>query len=550
MPNHLDIRLQRLDVDVIDAEAFFRELLINGAVTLREESQRHPDLYGVSWSEDENLIADQIHHLWRRMEYSRSEILSCEKFDDIDIVTITNVLQKMESSDECFLKAQVPGLTKYDQEQLLQYRDKDKRKNKSKQKQKLNTPSKPKVVKNSKKVANKTITSSPQKLSNNRYIDIDLNENSTKIQNKTKNSKTPNITARKVAHSASENSPQREMQKSRDENIRNNIDFTVQHRIDGTTGFQNYGVNVCFANSVVQMLYRIETLRSLLTTYAGSNSVIYGLKDWFYEVTMCPEYVSSISTENLVRRVIPPAFVFGQQNCASEFLVYILDQLRGDLHFQGHRLFEKVKVTTRCEHKFADGEICNHVPKPQTEEIIVIQLTIPSTIMVPRTTSLLHANRQENADDYVCDGCKFMGECKNTREILHESKYLFIQMNIFRNRIVQNEFGVVNAIYEKSSKPITVENIIVVDNIEYNLLGFVCHDGGNSANCGHYVAIIADQGSLTLYNDANVCKMNQTQFRSTPTVNNRQPYLLLYERNEINVNQSNQPGCSTSHETR
>ena len=78
MPNHLDIRLQRLDVDVIDAEAFFRELLINGAVTLRGESQRHPGLYGVSWSEHENLIADQIHHLWRRMEYSRSEILSCE----------------------------------------------------------------------------------------------------------------------------------------------------------------------------------------------------------------------------------------------------------------------------------------------------------------------------------------------------------------------------------------------------------------------------------------------------------------------------------------
>ena len=106
--------------------------------------------------------------------------------------------------------------------------------------------------------------------------------------------------------------------------------------------------------------------------------------------------------------------MFGQQNCASEFLVYILDQLRGDLHFQGHRLFEKVKVTTQCEHKFADGEICNHVPNPQIEEIIVIQLTIPSTIMVPRTTSLLHANRQKNADDYVCDGCKFMGECKNT----------------------------------------------------------------------------------------------------------------------------------------
>ena len=37
-----------------------------------------------------------------------------------------------------------------------------------------------------------------------------------------------------------------------------------------------------------------------------------GFKRFVSEVTRCPEYVSSISTENLVSRVVTPAFVLGQ----------------------------------------------------------------------------------------------------------------------------------------------------------------------------------------------------------------------------------------------
>ena len=55
MPNHLDIRLQRLDIDVIDAQAFYRELRVSGAVTLRKQSTKHPGLYGVSWSDEETV---------------------------------------------------------------------------------------------------------------------------------------------------------------------------------------------------------------------------------------------------------------------------------------------------------------------------------------------------------------------------------------------------------------------------------------------------------------------------------------------------------------
>ena len=76
MPNHLDVRLQRLDIDVIDAQAFFRELKINAAVTFRKQVALKPGLYGESWTEEENNIADEINTFWRDVSILSANFLA------------------------------------------------------------------------------------------------------------------------------------------------------------------------------------------------------------------------------------------------------------------------------------------------------------------------------------------------------------------------------------------------------------------------------------------------------------------------------------------
>ena len=132
MPNHLDVRIQRLDTDVIDAETFERELRIQGSVTFRKEcGTKVGGKFEHLWTEEQNLIADNIHNLWRKgiseFEDVKNEI---HKHVDpyINDALIAKVVRKMQETDENLLNSPVPNLSRDDQKILMQFRDRDKKK--------------------------------------------------------------------------------------------------------------------------------------------------------------------------------------------------------------------------------------------------------------------------------------------------------------------------------------------------------------------------------------------------------------------------------------
>ena len=137
MPNHLDIRIQRLDTDVIDAEAFERELKIQGAVTFRREcAKRLGGKYKKLWTDKENRMADFIHEMWRK---GKGDITDIMEELPIDLLVdchdeLLAVIRKMQNTDENLLNMPVPCLSRDEQAMLLQYRDRKKTK----------TPTKPK----------------------------------------------------------------------------------------------------------------------------------------------------------------------------------------------------------------------------------------------------------------------------------------------------------------------------------------------------------------------------------------------------------------------
>lgn len=555
MPNHLDIRLQRLDIDVIDAQAFYRELRVSGAVTLRKQSTKHPGLYGVSWSDEENEIADEIHSFWRAMRYDISTLIDhCnDKYPNSNLQEILDVISKLEDTDENLLTKDVPCLSKSDQNQLMQYRDKDKKKRKSKGKQ--STARQPKQ--DTKRPHKETSNSNEEKFQkpcNKTSFDPERKATSQEKKKEEHDEKELSyiLYQPKETKICFDDRKKNELAKDKINNETDRLKRNTQVQLSNisTPGFQNDMVNVCYANSVIQLMYRIQPLRSLLVTYNGNNSEIKALQKWFDDITTCPTSVKSIYTHDHVAGVKPIAFVMGGQNCAHEFLVHILTKLMEDEHFQDHELFEKVKTTTRCGHEILAGVHCEHVTEPRIEINPAITIGFDS-VSAPYTMSNLIDVEQtvsESLDHYTCDKCKIIGECRNTTTILNESRYLFFHLSIFRTRIVETSHnGVVEPVYEKKTDPITIENNIVVNGCRYKLLGFVNHEGGNSTNSGHYTAMIREHGKLVSYNDTIVAYTDHHQFISKPLKPSwQQPYLILYEKTNHQLCDQDEEGCSTS----
>merc|ERR1712002_136359 len=96
---YLDVRLQRLDTDVVDAEAFERELRIKGAVTFRRFcSSKLGGKYTNLWTKEENKIADLIHKLWKKNIKNHLDIQRTvlENFPSLKREVIRKVLEMMQ----------------------------------------------------------------------------------------------------------------------------------------------------------------------------------------------------------------------------------------------------------------------------------------------------------------------------------------------------------------------------------------------------------------------------------------------------------------------
>ena len=120
MPNHLDIKMQRLNKNVIDAENFERNLLVKGAETIRK--------YSNSWNIEENKIADLIIRDWKNNNVNYNEV---DTPIDIDYprAVILKVISKLEKTDEIYVKRPPIELDQEDKKLLENYKNPKKAKN-------------------------------------------------------------------------------------------------------------------------------------------------------------------------------------------------------------------------------------------------------------------------------------------------------------------------------------------------------------------------------------------------------------------------------------
>ena len=129
-PTTCDIKMQRLDKQVLSAECCERMVRVIAAKTFRHSCTTHDNRYGSYWTEAENLIADIIHNIWYNGKISRDETVNhvLSGLQDVSKEQVELVYDRMIETDEYFLQQNPPTITKKEIEELLAYKDKRSRK--------------------------------------------------------------------------------------------------------------------------------------------------------------------------------------------------------------------------------------------------------------------------------------------------------------------------------------------------------------------------------------------------------------------------------------
>ena len=124
-PNSLDIRSQRLNPFVIEAEIFERVIQIKASQTLRKWTAEQDCEYGETWTTEECKIADLIalaykSKITRSVNAIHNWIVKQYK-ERLDITLMETVIKKMDATHEVLLKEEPPHLTEEEYTTLKAY---------------------------------------------------------------------------------------------------------------------------------------------------------------------------------------------------------------------------------------------------------------------------------------------------------------------------------------------------------------------------------------------------------------------------------------------
>ena len=111
--NHFDIRLQRLNNDVLEAECFENMVRAIAAYIYRHFCKEEGNPYGDYWNNEDNSIADKIHSLWLHEQLTKEQVIERVLMNNASFtrVNVEKVYTRMENTDEHFLQEPAPHLS-------------------------------------------------------------------------------------------------------------------------------------------------------------------------------------------------------------------------------------------------------------------------------------------------------------------------------------------------------------------------------------------------------------------------------------------------------
>ena len=191
-------------------------------------------------------------------------------------------------------------------------------------------------------------------------------------------------------------------------------------------GLLNLAENVCFFNSVVQVLYAIPAFRNLVQELVpDDNQAIIAIKHMFQEISNSNE---PVRTSGYVQLLGLPNYIFGRQYDAHECLLEFLDRIypiiTNDCMFKVSML-----ESVACNRNDCDKQLDTSAIGYDIELIVEDDPTVTQTV-----TGILSnvENYRELLKGYQCDKCKTWNTSMKRDSISQTSDILILTLKLFK----------------------------------------------------------------------------------------------------------------------
>ena len=246
----------------------------------------------------------------------------------------------------------------------------------------------------------------------------------------------------------------------------------------------NLGENVCFFNSIIQILFPITPFQNkILLQDNTNNDVTLAFKDLFQEML---ETKSEIRTSVFLQRINILTYQHGSQFDAHECLLFILNEIYPDI--DDSCIFKiRLKTTVTC-----NKSTCNHnTERNSSNSAMTLYITDRSknwtvTELLNNYLALVHLT------GYKCDSCSDINTCYELNSVTDFKHVLVFQLSSF-------EF--LNEVMTKVGYNINIEESLVINGPSLKLHSVIFHHGLNAQN-GYYTCSVkrGNEGIITLIN--------------------------------------------------
>ena len=315
------------------------------------------------------------------------------------------------------------------------------------------------------------------------------------------------------------------------------IDFNISYNVREPSvplGLLNQGENVCFFNSIVQVLYSLPAFRDFMQQILPTNAAVLAIQNLFREIS-CSNV--PVRTSRYVQNLGLSDYEVGMQYDAHECLLLLLNKIYPVIN---DCIFKVVKLeTTVCENND-----CGHaINKEDTS--FDWSLNVKDARDFQTISGILNElmdPRGRAMPDYRCDECSIAGSSTKAVCVTHLSEVLIIQLSIFK-------------FIDNTTKKI-IPNLIIDEEISLwgntmTLHAIVYHEGEQS-NSGHYTSGVKMNNTWFMISDLVV--LNQQKLTCSER-DSSVPYILIYKKrsdvitflpNSSNDRSDNNPAISTT----
>ena len=306
-------------------------------------------------------------------------------------------------------------------------------------------------------------------------------------------------------------------------------------------GLRNSGENICFFNSVAQVLYSLLSFRGHIFNTPLDHIVIIKLRQLFREMESSPAY--DINTYLLVADLGIPDYNHQrkEQIDAREIFSYLIENC-----FDSRVVIDQVthlpklapdyglfnlseRTTMRCKD-------CGKENVPVNDIVPLISVPVEE-FRRQSVNGLLDRLFYEHGypnEHYICrteqdtngnriEGCGAVGTCNEIKSMTVEGDFLTILLKIFYQDYI-------NGVTCKKLADIDIDQELYRGDT-FDLQGIIWHHG-TSFNTGHYTCNVKVNGIWYLADDKTI-KRNES-FRSIPLYG-KIPYIVVYKKRTCDI---------------